>query len=102
MYYIYLANRGKIVRNFDSVDILAAPSNEYMKTVMTQAGYETMSGRITGKGKFFSVRQLKNNDFPLNPKFNGSYEAFMKEYGLSLSDMLYLNYNIEVKVKYVK
>ncbi|MBW7675491.1 hypothetical protein [Chryseobacterium chendengshani] len=100
--FIHQVTEGKIVRNFDSVDILAAPSNEYMKTVMTQAGYETMSARITGKGQYFSVKQLKNRDFPLNPKFNGSYEAFMKEHGLSLSDMLYLNYNIEVKVKYLK
>lgn len=100
--FIHQVIGGKIIRNFDSVDILAAPSNEYMKTVMTQAGYETTSGRIIGQGQYFSVKQLKNRDYPLNPKFEGSYDAFMKEHGLSLSDMLYMNYNIEVKVRYIK
>jgi len=100
--FIHNATGGKIVRNFDSVDILAAPSNEYMKTVMTQAGYETMSGRITGKGQYFSLKQIMKDEYPLNPKFNGSYETFMKEYGLSESSMLYMNYNIEAKVKHIK
>ncbi|MBB4807238.1 hypothetical protein HNP38_002542 [Chryseobacterium defluvii] len=100
--FIHQVTGGKIIRNFDSVDILAAPSNEYMKTVMTQAGYEAMSGRITGKGIYQTVKQLKTGKFSLNPKFNGSYEAFMKEYGLSWDSKLYIDYNIEVKVKYVK
>ncbi|MBB4807235.1 hypothetical protein HNP38_002539 [Chryseobacterium defluvii] len=73
-----------------------------MKTVMTQVGYEVMSGRITGKGIYQTVKQLKTGNFSLNPKFNGSYEAFMKEYGLSWESKLYIDYNIEVKVKYVK
>ncbi|MGN7863221.1 peptidoglycan-binding domain-containing protein [Chryseobacterium sp. 22458] len=100
--FIHKMTEGKIIRNFDSIDILDAPSNAYMKTVMTQAGYETISGRITGKGQYISVKQLQKNDYPLNPKFKGSYDAFMKEHGLTLSDMLYINYNIEIKVKYVK
>ncbi|KAB1230958.1 peptidoglycan-binding domain-containing protein [Chryseobacterium viscerum] len=100
--FIFQVTEGKIIRNFDSIDILAAPSNGYMKTVMTQAGYETISGRITGKGIYMSVKQLKAADYPLNPKFKGSYEAFMKEYGLSLDSKLYLDYNIEIKVKHVK
>lgn len=54
--YIFEATGGKIIRNLDTLDILAAPSNEYMKTVMTQAGYETISGRITGKGQYFSFK----------------------------------------------
>jgi hypothetical protein len=100
--FIHQITEGKIIRNFDSIDILDAPSNAYMKTVMTQAGYETISAKITGKGQYFTVKDLQKYNFPLNPKFNGSYDAFMKEHGLTLSDRLYINYNIEVKVKYVK
>ncbi|MDQ0592009.1 hypothetical protein QFZ37_000378 [Chryseobacterium ginsenosidimutans] len=99
--FIHKATEGKIVRNFDSVDILAAPSNEYMKTVMTQAGYETVSGRITGKGIYMSVKELKSRNYTLNPKFK-TYEDFMKEYGLDLGSKLYIDYNIEVKVEYLK
>lgn len=100
--FIHNITGGKIIYNFDSVDILAAPSNEYMKTVMIQAGYEIISGNITGKGQYMSVRDLKNYDFPLNPKFKGSYEAFMEKYGLSWYDMLYLNYNIIARVRYTQ
>ncbi|HEX7869640.1 MAG TPA: hypothetical protein VF455_05940 [Chryseobacterium sp.] len=93
--YIHQVTGGKIIRNFDSVDILAAPSNEYMKTVMTQAGYETISGRITGKGQYFSVKQLKSRNWDIP-------DELMKKYNLSESSMLYINFNIEVKVKYIK
>ena len=66
------------------------------------SGYETISGRITGKGIYQTVKQLKTRNFPINPKFEGSYEAFMKEHGLSLDSKLYIDYNIEVKVKFIK
>lgn len=100
--FIHNITEGKIIYNFDSIDILAAPSNDYMKTVMIQAGYEIVNGKIIGEGRYFSVEELKNYDFPLNPKFRGSYEAFMKKYGLSGHDKLYLNYNIIAKVRYTK
>ncbi|WP_294282769.1 hypothetical protein [uncultured Chryseobacterium sp.] len=94
MGYIHQVTGGKIIRNFDSIDILATPSNGYMKTVMTQAGYETISGRITGKGQYLSVKQLR-------PYFDITTE-YMQKYNLSESSMLYMNFNIEVKVKYIK
>lgn len=100
--FIHNITGGKITYNFDSVDILGAPSNEYMKTVMTQAGYKIISGEITGKGVYISVEELKNKNYPLNPKFKNSYEAFMEKYRLSLYDRLYLNYNIIAKVRYTE
>lgn len=95
MGYIHQVTEGKIVRNFDSIDILAAPSNEYMKTVMTQAGYETVSGRITGKGQYFSIKELKRNKWSIT-------DEFMQKYNLSENSMLYMNFNIEVKLNYTK
>ncbi|MDP9958537.1 hypothetical protein [Chryseobacterium lathyri] len=95
MGYIHQVTEGKIVRNFDSIDILAAPSNEYMKTVMTQAGYETVSGRITGKGQYFSIKELKRNKWNIT-------DEFMQKYNLSENSMLYMNFNIEVKLNYTK
>ena len=95
MGYIHQVTGGKKITNFDAIDILAAPSNEYMKTVMTQAGYETMSGRIIGKGQYFTVKQLKASKWDIS-------DEFMKKYNLSESSMLYMNFNIEVKVKYIK
>lgn len=100
--YIHQVTNGKIIRNFETIDILSSSSNEYMKTVMTQSGYKTISGKIIGEGQYLSVNELKELGYTLNPKFNNSYEAFMKEYGLSLDSKLYVNYNIEVKVKYIK
>lgn len=94
MGYIHQVTGGKKITNFDEIDILAAPSNEYMKTVMIQAGYETINGRIIGKGVYQTVKKLR-------PYFDITDE-FMKKYGLSESSMLYMNFNIEVKVKYVK
>lgn len=95
MGYIHQVTGSKKIVNSDAIDILAAPSNEYMKTVMTQAGYETMSGRITGKGQYFTVKQLKASKWDVS-------DEFMKKYNLSESSMLYMNFNIEVKVKYLK
>lgn len=100
--YIYKVTGGKIINNFDAVDILASPSNEYMKTVMTQSGYETISGKITGNGYYRTVRELKIRNFPLNPKYNkykNPYEEFMKDNGLSWDSNLYIDYNIEINVK---
>ncbi|WP_294231080.1 hypothetical protein [uncultured Chryseobacterium sp.] len=95
MGYIHEVTGGKIIRNFDSVDILAAPSNEYMTTIITQAGYENISGRIIGQGQYFSIKQLKARQWDIS-------DEFMKKYDLSESSMLYMNFNIEVKVKYIK
>lgn len=62
---------------------------------MTQAGYEAMSGRIIGKGQYFKVKQLKASKWDIS-------DEFMKKYNLSESSMLYMNFNIEVKVNTLK
>lgn len=103
--YIAKTMRESGVKKLSDINILEAPSNGYVKTTMQQAGYETISGKITGNGDYLTVKQLKGRDFPLNPKykdFKNPYEEFMKDNGLSWDSNLYINYNIEINVKYVK
>lgn len=67
----------------------------WLKVVrLCAAGTETMNGRITGKGIYQTVKQLR--------QYFDITDEFMKKYGLSESSMLYMNFNIEVKVKYLK
>lgn len=97
MGYIHKAMKEKGLTRLEDVDILAAPSNEYMKTVMTQAGYETISGKIikTDVTTKLSIRRLKSEGFPIT-------KEFMKKYDLSDNSELFIDFNIEVNVKYIK
>lgn len=95
MGYIYKTMKEKGFTKLSEVDILAAPSNEYMKTVMTQAGYQLRTGEIIEKGKYFTVNELKNEGFNIT-------KEYMNKYGLTNSSKLYIDFDILVKVKYIK
>lgn len=97
MGYIYQTMKEKNLVNLASVDILKAPSNEYMKTVMTQAGYEIMSGKIMVRDitEQLTIKELKNERFSIT-------KEFMEKYDLSETSKLYINFDIEAQVRFIK
>ncbi len=97
MAYIHNTMKAKNFFNISSVDILAAPSNAYAKTVITQAGYEITSGKIVETLKTYkiSIAELKNEGF-FFPK------EYLKKYNFTNNTHLYVNFDIEIIVKPIK
>jgi hypothetical protein len=67
-----------------------------MKTVMIQAGYELKSGKIIENSitKAITISELRRSFEITND--------FMSKYGLSNNSKLFINFDIEVNVKYLK
>ncbi|SEC37134.1 hypothetical protein SAMN04489761_2805 [Tenacibaculum sp. MAR_2009_124] len=97
MGYLTKVAKEKGITDFTNLNVLEAPSMNYVKTTMLQAGYNLDEANIvfTDITQFFKIKELKSFGFNIS-------EDFMKKYNLGLDDELLINFNIEIKTKNLK